>query len=68
MGEPYNSAPERPFQAVESVRLAEAVLCANCDCITRAKNGHCLVCGSHSIVSLATILDRQPKRGNGSGR
>lgn len=59
MAEPYNSAPPRPFDPVESIPLAEAVLCANCNCITRAKNGHCLVCQSRSVVNLATILDRK---------
>ena len=59
MAEPFNSAPEKPFTPVESIPIAEAVLCANCDVITRAKNGHCLVCGGHSLVNLAAILDRQ---------
>jgi hypothetical protein len=60
MAEPYNSAPEKAFVAVESIPLAEAVLCANCGCITRARNGHCLVCAGHSIVNLGRVLDREP--------
>jgi len=57
MAEPYNSAPPKPWQPVDSIPLAEAVLCANCNCVTRAKNGHCPVCESASIVNLATLLD-----------
>jgi hypothetical protein len=59
MPEPYNSSPERPWQPVDAIPLSEAVLCANCDCVTRAKNAHCLICGSHSVLNLASLLDRQ---------
>jgi hypothetical protein len=58
MAWPYNSDPERPFQAVETIPLAAAILCANCECITPAKNGHCLVCGSKSVISLSVALNR----------
>jgi hypothetical protein len=43
----------------ESIPLAEAVLCVDCNMITRAKNGHCLVCESASLLNLASVLDRQ---------
>jgi hypothetical protein len=58
MPEPYNSSPERPWQPVDSIPLAEAVLCENCGCVTRAKNGHCPVCESGALLNLATLLDR----------
>ena len=58
MTHPYNSL-DRPWTPVESIPLDEAVLCEDCKVITRAKNNHCLVCGGHSIVSLARILDRK---------
>jgi len=57
MPEPYNSAPNKPWQPVNSIPIAQAVLCANCNCITEAKNGHCLACGSHSIVNLEKLLN-----------
>jgi hypothetical protein len=58
MPEPYNSAPPKPWQPVDSIPLAEAVLCENCGCITRAKNGHCPVCESVAVLSLAALLER----------
>ena len=45
--------------AMESIPLAEAVLCVDCNVITRAKNGHCPVCESASLMNLANVLDRQ---------
>jgi len=57
MAEPYNTAPAKPWQPVDSIPLAEAVLCANCNCVTRAKNGHCPVCESGSVINLAALLD-----------
>jgi len=57
MSEPYNSAASKPWQPVNSIPIAKAVLCANCDCVTEAKNGHCLACGSHSIVNLEKLLN-----------
>ncbi len=44
---------------LESIPLAEAVLCVDCNVITRAKNGHCPVCEFTSLLNLATVLDRQ---------
>lgn len=44
---------------VEIIPLARAVLCADCNQITMATNGHCLACGSHSIMNLGKVLDRK---------
>jgi hypothetical protein len=47
------------FDPIDVVPLAFAILCVNCNQITRrGPNGHCLACGSHSILCLTAILDR----------
>ena len=47
------------FEPVELIPLDQAVLCENCQVISRAKNDHCLSCGSHSILHLANVLGRE---------
>jgi hypothetical protein len=47
------------FELVELIPLDHAVLCEDCQTISRARNGHCLSCGSHSILSLASVLGSQ---------
>lgn len=44
---------------IESIPLAEAVLCESCKMITAAKNGHCPVCGSTALLNLAKVLERE---------
>jgi hypothetical protein len=44
---------------VEIIPLRVAVLCENCQCITRASNSHCRSCGSHSVLPLASLIDRK---------
>lgn len=39
------------------IPLQQAVLCANCEVISDSKNGHCIVCGSPSLLNLARVLD-----------
>jgi hypothetical protein len=39
------------------IPLQQAVLCANCDVVSDSKNGHCIVCGSPSLLNLARVLD-----------
>jgi hypothetical protein len=46
-------------EPIDIVPFAEAVLCEDCYQVTRATNGHCLACGSHSVLNLSAILDRQ---------
>ena len=38
------------------VPLQNAVLCANCEVVSDSRNGHCIVCGSPSLMSLSRIL------------
>jgi hypothetical protein len=38
------------------VRLQKTVLCANCEVISKALNGHCAGCGSQSLLGLSRVL------------
>jgi hypothetical protein len=38
------------------VRLQHAVLCANCELISEANNGHCAACDSQALLSLGKLL------------
>ena len=38
------------------VRLQNAVLCANCEVISEANNGHCAACDSEALLTLSRIL------------
>jgi hypothetical protein len=49
----------KDFDPVELIPLGHAVLCEDCQMISRARNDHCLSCGSHSILSLVTVLGSQ---------
>jgi hypothetical protein len=51
---------EYPFP-LNLIPLRFAVLCANCDVISESRNGHCLACGSPSLISLSRVLGH--KRG-----
>lgn len=46
-------------EPVDLIPLDHAVLCEDCQMISRARNDHCLSCGSHSILSLVNILGSQ---------
>lgn len=43
---------------VNLITLKHAVLCANCDVISESRNGHCIACGSPSLISLSRVLGR----------
>jgi hypothetical protein len=43
---------------VNLITLQNAVLCANCDVISESRNGHCIACGSPSLISLSRVLGR----------
>jgi uncharacterized paraquat-inducible protein A len=58
MAEPYNSMPQKPWIPVESIPLGEAVLCVNCNFVTRARNHHCPVCESTALLNLGELLER----------
>jgi hypothetical protein len=56
---PYNTLEAKPIAATQIIPLSRAILCLDCNCITEATNEHCLACGSKSVLSLSSILDRQ---------
>jgi rRNA maturation endonuclease Nob1 len=41
------------------VPLAKAQLCVDCEAIGDAPEGCCRACGSRSLLSLKTVLDRE---------
>ena len=41
---------------LDAVRLRDAVLCVDCECITASVRGHCMVCAGRSLMSLACLL------------
>jgi len=45
--------PER----FEQVRLDQAVLCADCDCISNTPYAFCPACGSRGLLQLARALN-----------
>jgi hypothetical protein len=62
MANPYNHEAEKPWEPLDKIMLAEAVFCADCTAITKAKNGHCLACGGPSLLNVAVLLNREDKR------
>lgn len=52
------SSAVRIFVPRNLIPLQQAVLCANCEVISDSRNGHCIVCGSPSLLNLARVLDR----------
>jgi hypothetical protein len=65
------SSAVRVFVPRNLIPLQQAVLCANCEVISDSKNGHCIVCGSPSLLNLARVLDspsRKAERGWGRAR
>jgi hypothetical protein len=46
----------KAYEPVELIPLDYAVLCEDCQMISQARNDHCLSCGSHSILSLTSVL------------
>jgi|HubBroStandDraft_2_1064218.scaffolds.fasta_scaffold12629_6 rRNA maturation endonuclease Nob1 len=40
------------------IPLKFAVLCAECETISRGRNHQCEVCGSQALLNLAAVLDR----------
>ncbi len=41
---------------VNAVCLQNAVLCADCDCVSDSPHDKCLVCGSRSLFNIARVL------------
>ena len=50
------STAEKLAPIANSIRLVQAVLCANCEMITDSTGESCLVCGSKSLLSIARVL------------
>ena len=48
--------------APQAVPLDRAVLCEDCRQITAAQNGHCPVCGSAALASLANFLEARERQ------
>jgi hypothetical protein len=49
--------------AAPIVMLDQAHLCQDCNAITAAPNGHCLRCGSQSLLAIANVLNRDVEGG-----
>jgi hypothetical protein len=49
---------KRPFKrgVITCVALQNAVLCADCECISESRNDVCEVCGGRALVNLARLL------------
>ena len=41
------------------IELCDAQLCQDCEAITAPQNGRCGRCGSQSLLSLASVLNRR---------
>ncbi len=41
---------------VNAVCLQNAVLCADCDCVSDSPHDKCLVCGSRSLFNISRVL------------
>jgi hypothetical protein len=46
------------------VPLQNAVLCLDCECVTNGRFDECLVCGGHSLLSIARLLGGTLRSGN----
>ena len=41
---------------IDLIHLQRAALCADCEVISEAKNGHCGACGSQALLNLSRVL------------
>ena len=41
---------------IDLIHLQRAALCADCEVISEAKNGHCAACGSQALLNLSRVL------------
>lgn len=57
------SSAMRVFVPRNLIPLQQAVLCANCEVVSDSKNGHCIVCGSPSLLNLARALSGSNRMG-----
>lgn len=54
----HHSSTDRGGQprSFNAVYLQNAVLCAECDCVSDSPNDSCLVCGSRSLFNISRVL------------
>ena len=45
-----------PLPFFNAISLQNAVLCAECDCVTDSPHDKCLVCGSRSLFNISRVL------------
>jgi hypothetical protein len=45
-----------------TIPLKSAVLCVDCEAISRGRNNQCELCGSHALMTLACVLDRATQK------
>jgi hypothetical protein len=60
---------KRPLRrgVIDCVPLQNAVLCADCECISESRNDVCGVCGGRSLVNLARLLGSAAQHEAGVG-
>jgi hypothetical protein len=56
MRDSYGNEAAEALRFVNSVCLQNAVLCADCDCVSDSPHDKCLVCGSRSLFNIARVL------------
>jgi hypothetical protein len=54
-GSSVEGTPAR-VRRLNAVALQNAVLCADCDVVSDSPNDRCLVCGSRSLLNIASML------------
>lgn len=53
---------EPDFKSVESIALADAVLCCNCEVISRRRtDARCAVCESESLIAVSSVVNAMAK-------
>ena len=56
MRDSWTDASGETLRIVNAVCLQNAVLCADCDCVSDSPHDRCLVCGSRSLFNIARVL------------
>jgi hypothetical protein len=56
MGNSYTNGNSERLPFFNAVCLQNAVLCADCDCVSDSPHDRCLVCGSSSLFNLARVM------------
>lgn len=56
----FAASPRKNRISTLSICLQNAVLCADCEVISDSPHDTCIVCGSHSLLSLSRVLGTLP--------